>query len=384
MTPNDQRPDSALDVALTDTLLKQAVLTTFKTVDLCSQIVSPRIEHAHELAKWGLKIARRDYDKNPERLMLLISPSSVANALAVWGSSKSDWIVLSDGLLLALQSKANQVAEKLASEQSWILETELLRSIQKVDTLTGLDTPVASFLYFAAVSFFVGHEAGHHVLGHDGYFRNGAHAEVSDQNSTPNVDSKLTKQALEFQADRYGVMVARVAMIGWLSRHWDVREYSAQERASYQWIIAFVMSVGALMALSVIKPRRIDWEAAYGREHPPGVLRMIQLLNALTESIKENFGLLGDKELETIRLEAIDLVAETTLVPGSPDHILFRDRLAREGRRAALRAIGLLQAIHDPNAASYIQKIANTFHEVTPLLNPRSRRFIEDLGVAPQ
>lgn len=370
-----QRQDGILQTAGMDDLLKRALLDVFKTSDLCRRDASVRILQAHELAKWGLRIASQDYDAAPERLGFVVSPSSVRNALAVWGYSKTDWIVLSDGLLAVLQDGANQTAEELEKHQSWLFATETIKQMQKVGNLAGLQSPLASFLYFAAVSFFVGHEAGHHVLGHDGHFRSGVHAEGIDEGTDETSDSMLTKQALEYSADRYGVMVARVAMIRWLLQFVNEQTYTIEEQASFQYIVAVVMSLGVLMAHTVIKPRRVDWKEAYSRAHPPGTLRMINLSNALMESIGENFHWLKTKQIEEIRFFAIGVTAKRELIVGTPERTLYEERVGREGELAAFRAIGLLQMVHQDRATEHARKISEKYREVFPFLTPRSEKF---------
>jgi len=380
------RQNATLQLARTDDQLAKVLAENLKTPDLCNVDHSPRVLQAHELAEWGLATARLDYDESPDRLKFVVSPSATPNALAVWGRAKADWIVLSEGLLDLLQEGANTTAAFLSEHQHWLFETATIRDMQKAGNLAGLHSPMASFLYFAAVTFFVGHEAGHHVLGHDGHFRGGVHTEAVNQEPVTPSEAQLATQALEYTADEYGVMIARNAMIRWLFQFVEARTYTVVEQASFQYVVAVAMSLGVHMANTLITPRPVDWNETVCRSHPPGTMRMVYLSNTLMSSISENFGRLGPEQINDIRYFAIGVAAkfalpeETPTRKKTPERKLYEERLPREGEFAALRAVGLRQIMYDQQAKEHAQeharKIEQKYREVFPSLRPRSRKFL--------
>lgn len=360
-----------LRLAGTDASLKAQLLKYFKTSNLCPPSKSPLLERTCDLVNWAVRIGRRDYGEAPERLSAVICASDVENALAVWGNPKHDWIVLSEGLIALLQAGANQMGTRLISSHPWVLDTALGEAIQSTECLPGLDSPISSFFYFSAIAFFVGHESGHHVLGHDGYYLAGAHAEVSLGPDSSHVKTLITEQALEFQADRYGVMVARVVMTEWLVQHCDIREYTEVEKTAYQFVLTTMLSAGTLMAATKIKLGPMDWEVVPERTHPPGVLRLVGLSDSLTAAIKASFTMLSDDARRSIRLYAFQLAAEGAIIPGTKEDKVFQERRIKEGNLAALRAIGLLQAIYDPQTTLYMARIQDSLNEVLQQLKPR-------------
>lgn len=359
----------SMALALHDSELKAQLRKYLGTDILLDPFSSVASERTCDLINWALKIARSDLER-PEKLRAVISASKTENALAVWGSSKIDWVVMSDGLLQLLQAGANDVGSLLVESQPWLFETALGRRLQQIPALPGCQTPTASFLYFAAVTFFVGHEAGHHYLGHDGYYNAGAHAERGDVD--PVTASPLTAQALEFQADRYGAGLARRSMAFWLTQLWDIEKFTDEEIATYQGFLAVFLSVGVMMALVRIKPRPIeDWTVAVNAGHPPAVLRMVGISDCLTAVLKEHLKKVPDDARRSIRLFSLSLAAETTIGPGSKYDELRQERLAREGNAAALRAVGLRRAIYDPATPAYLEEIQRRLDDIRPQLTPR-------------
>lgn len=363
----------SLDVAQVDADLNAQLIKYLQSHALVPVNKSELVSATCDIANVALREARALYVQNPERLVCVIAASEKSNAYAIWSSTKYDWVVLTEGLLTELRDSADDAACRIDERMPEILQSALGQRIITLPPLRGgFQTALGSLLYVAAIGFFVGHEVGHHIEGHDGYYAEGAPAEVASDSSSEVGADALIKQALEFQADRHGVLISRVVLMRFLLKLVDVANYSEREQRQYNRVIALLLSAGVLMSLVIIRPRGIDWIRIGKATHPPTVLRALEISAELTASIKANFNKLTEAERRWIRLLSLELAAQGTIVSGSYEDKMFQERRKRN-EPAALRAVGLRAALYDPHVQTYIEKVAISLDPVKPRLHPRRK-----------
>jgi hypothetical protein len=272
-----------------------------------------------------------------------------------------------------LRKSVDDLGRAFARTFPEIMETTLMQRLQSQPPLRGgFETSLGSFLYFSAVAFFAGHEAGHHLAGHDAHYVDGAHAEQSGEANEAADERWLTKQALERDADLLGLRLCRMAMTKLLSQLWEVEQYSAAERRSYQRVLAALLGTGAMTAALQITPREVDWDELPSRVHPPAVIRVLTLAGSISRAIKEGFSDLDDTSRKWICLMSMELVSGATINPGTEVDRIYQERLARGGEPAAIRATGIRKALHDPRFADYTTQLEAALASIKPKLRPRT------------
>lgn len=361
-------------IAHADPILKEQLVRFLKTDVLSLPEKSELISSTCDVIKWAILQARKEYVSDSQRLKGIISASTIPNALAVWGAEKNDWIVVSEGLMQLFQAGADDMAARLIVAFPDLMKSQLGQRIQAIAPLKGgFQTTLGSFLYFAAISYFVGHEAGHHLAGHDGYYACGAHAEIEDDVTTQEDQVRISQQALEMQADRVGIAICRKVIMQLLSQLWEVEEFTEQDMREYQKILTILLCSGSMMSVLFLKPKAIKWEEVRGKTHPPAVVRLIVLAMSLSESIKSSFKFLDESSRKWIRLKCLDVAVSATIKPGSTEDGILQERLARGGEPAAIRACGLRTAMYDPQLKKYLKKLNNRLEYLRPQLKPRTK-----------
>ena len=356
-----------------DTDLRAQLVTYLKSDELARPDESDLVNSTMDVITWVVQQARSLYATEPERLVAAISLASTPNALAIWSSSRRDWIVISVGLMELLRNSVDDLGRAFARTFPEIMETTLMQRLQSQPPLRGgFETSLGSFLYFSAVAFFAGHEAGHHLAGHDAHYVDGAHAEQSGEANEAADERWLTKQALERDADLLGLRLCRMAMTKLLSQLWEVEQYSAAERRSYQRVLAALLGTGAMTAALRITPREVDWDELPSRDHPPAVIRVLTLAGSISRAIKEGFSDLDDTSRRWIRLMSMELVTGATINPGTEVDRIYQERLARGGEPAAIRATGIRKALHDSRLADYTTQLEAALASIKPKLRPRT------------
>ena len=156
----------SLVLAKTDSDLKRELVKYLDTSELSGPDQSPLVMTTALAMTWVIQRARSMYKAaDVEKLVAVISSSKRANALAVWSSAGRDWIVLSAGLLELLRDRMDGVADRFSATFPELIDTELMRRLLAEQPFSGgFNSSLSSFLYFAAVTFFTGHEAGHHLV----------------------------------------------------------------------------------------------------------------------------------------------------------------------------------------------------------------------------
>lgn len=356
-----------------DTDLRAQLVKYLKSDELARPDESDLVNSTMDVITWVVQQARSLYATEPERLVAAISLASTPNALAIWSSSRRDWIVISVGLMELLRNSVDDLGRAFARTFPEIMETTLMQRLQSQPPLRGgFETSLGSFLYFSAVAFFAGHEAGHHLAGHDAHYVDGAHAEQSGEANEAADERWLTKQALERDADLLGLRLCRMAMTKLLSQLWEVEQYSAAERRSYQRVLAALLGTGAMTAALRITLREVDWDELPSRDHPPAVIRVLTLAGSISRAIKEGFSDLDDTSRRWIRLMSMELVTGATINPGTEVDRIYQERLARGGEPAAIRATGIRKALHDSRLADYTTQLEAALASIKPKLRPRT------------
>lgn len=376
MTGTSSRLDFrvSLDEARRDAALRHQLTKHFGTEELSPPDKSDLVSSSFDVIEWTLLEARKLYVEKPERLKCLISSSEVANALAVWPPSGQDWIVVSEGLLRLLASSADQMAKRLEDTFPEVAHSRLGKDLQSQSPLGGgIHTALGSFLYFGALSFFVGHEAGHHLAGHNGHYLSGAHTYAGDEPDDGPATSRMIEQALERQADRIGITFSRIAMAKLLAKLWDVQAFSEAAQREYQRVLAVLVGAGPLVAALKIRPVEIDWDSLPRKSHPPAVFRILAMAAEISAALKANFPLLDDVSRRWIRLMSVEFCVAATIKPGSEQERSYLERLGRGGEPPAIRVVGIRKALYDSRFNAYNQQLSRTLEEVRPKLRPRSK-----------
>lgn len=316
------------------------------------------------------------YAAEPERLVGAICSSPKRNALAVWSSSRRDWIVISEGLMELLRDRVDDLGERISHAFPEAMKASLMQRLVAQEPLGGgFKTALGSFLYFGGIAFFTGHEAGHHLRGHDGYYVQGAHVEQVSDSDEPEDNDWLIRQALERDADLTGLALSRVAMSGLLSKLWEVdaaERLQTQGRAEFQRVLATLIGAGAMTAALLFCPRKIEWDEVPERSHPPSVARVVILAMSISAAIKDGFPDLDDVSRRWIRLMCLEVAAAATISPGSKEDQVYRERLARGGEPPAIRATGVRSAFNDPRFKEYLAQLGAALQAVKLRLKPRT------------
>jgi|GEM_PF-3191492 len=366
---------SNLVLAQTDADLQQQLTIHFGTSDLSAPNKSPLVTTTTDVMNWVVQKARSMYKAEPEKLVAAISSSATKNALAVWSGSGRDWIVFSEGLMELLRDRVDSVAERFEEAFPDLMNTTLMQRLLTRSPLPGgFTTSFSSFLYFAAVAFFTGHEAGHHLAGHKSQYPRQAHAENSESGAIDVDGAWLIGQALERDADLLGITLCRIAVSSLLGQLWEVDEaenLSADERKCFQRVLAALISTGALTAAVFIKPKSIDWTNQPNVLHPPAVARLLTLAASISLAIKKNFHDLDGFYRRWIRLMSLEVAVGATITPGTNADRIHQERIARGGELAAIRATGIRKALHDPMFRKYMAQLDATIKEIRPGLKPR-------------
>jgi hypothetical protein len=366
----------SLVLANTDYDLKQQLVRYFGTSDLSAPDKTPLVIITVLVMTWVIQRARSMYKAAaPEKLVAVISSSRKPNALAVWSRSGRDWIVLSEGLMEQLRDQVDGIAERFAATFPDLMDTDLMRRLfAKAPFSGGFESSFSSFLYFAAIAFFTGHEAAHHLAGHESQYPERAHAEHSENNAIDPGGDWLIGHALERDADVLGVTLCRIAMTELLCKLWEVTEaehLSAYERQIFQRVLAALMSTGALAAAVFIKPKSIDWTQVPEKSHPPAVARLLTLASSISFAIKENFHGLDGIHRRWIRIMSLEVAVGATIARGTEAGRIQQERIARGGEPAAIRATGIRKALNDPTFRKYMAQLDATMKEIRPRLKPR-------------
>lgn len=366
----------SLVLAREDADLKQQLVIYFDTSDLTVPDKSPLVGTSVLVMSWVIQQARSMYKAaEQEKLVAAISSSAKANALAVWSRSGLDWIIMSEGLMELLRDRIDGIAERFAVTFPDLIDTDLMRRLLAEKPLSGgFKTSLSSFLYFAAIAFFAGHEAGHHLLGHRSQYSKRAHAENSEDDALDRSGDWLVFHALERDADILGVTLCRMAMTRLLSMLWDVTEaenHSAHEKQIFQRVLAALISTGALTAALFIKPKSIEWQEVSEKAHPPAIARLLTLAASVSLGIKNNFHDLDTVSRKWIRLMSLEVAVGATILPGTSADRIQQERITRGGEPAAIRATGIRKALNDPNFRKYIAQLDSKIKDIRPRLKPR-------------
>ncbi|WP_128106515.1 hypothetical protein [Azoarcus sp. DN11] len=363
-------------MAQADADLRRQLEVHFGTSELSAPDKSPLVSATANVMTWVIQGARSMYRvAQPEILVAAISSSTKANALAVWSSSGRDWIVFSEGLMVLLCDQMDCVAARFAATFPDLMNTKLMQRLLAESPLPGgFTNALSSFLYFAAVAFFTGHEAGHHLAGHATQYPKHAHAEDSESGAIDTGGEWLIGHALERDADLLGLTLCRIAMIRLLSKLWGVEEaenLSADKRQIFQCVLAAMISTGALTAAVFIKPKSIDWDNVPNGTHSPAVARLLTLATSISDAIKKNFHDLDPIYRRWIRLMSLEVAVGASIKPGTDADRLQQERSARGGEPAAIRATGIRKALYDPTFRKYTAQLNATIKEIRPRLKPR-------------
>lgn len=362
----------SLKVARTDADLTGQLVKHLGTDELLEVNSSDLVRTTCSVVNSSLEHARALYAKKPERLLSVISASPTPNAYAIWSSTNSDWIVLTNGLLADLHKAAEELEHRFEVCVPKILQSAVNQRVLSAQSLpSGFKSSLSYLLYIAGISFFVGHEAGHHLAGHDGHYIDGSHAEAFTDLSTAICSNSLTAQALEVDADRYATHISRLVLVRELIGLMDA-SYSEYDRKQFHLLLALLISAGALVALVVLRPRAVDWSQIGRKTHPPTVVRAILIAVEISRALKSYCGSLTERDRKRIRLISLELVAQGTITKHSNLYTDFQKR-KRRGEAAALRSVGIRAALYDPRLNFYVNAIKQNFDAVRPRLRPRNK-----------
>ncbi|MEB4673148.1 hypothetical protein, partial [Burkholderia contaminans] len=117
------------ETALGDADLKVQLIKYFKTDKLSLPSKSELVASTCDVIMWAVMQARHGYVRNPKQLVCVISASERANALAVWGGTGHDWIVISEGLMKILHAAADDMGDRVAAAFPELFESRLGQSL---------------------------------------------------------------------------------------------------------------------------------------------------------------------------------------------------------------------------------------------------------------
>jgi len=364
MSSEAQRhPDIAM--AQTDQELRKQLQTFFGTADVIPGGATGLSHTSAKLTEMAIRLGRSKYSEQPERLRAVLSTSSKENAVAIW-TDQGDWVVLSAGLMLRLAQTACTSSEVLTALDE-VSATELVRKLGQLAPCPGLPSALASALFIAAWTFFCGHEIGHHLAGHDGYYRVlGAVQECEDDA----LSEGMERQALELVADDHGVAISLACTGRFLMDAIDGRVFTPTAEKEYQTMLTTLVSVGSLLALAVFQPRPVDLKSQRSRTHPPSSLRALWIASRLIDAMGRAIPSLSKQELHDISYVSMELAALASIAPGSN---LAAQAGQRSGRHepVAIRVLGIRKVLFDPNAGPYLKELLTRGEALKQRLRPR-------------
>lgn len=324
--------------------------------------VCPLTSFTAEIVGAAVSLGRDGYKERSERLCAIFCSSTEPNAIAAWGSR--DWIVISNALMFRLHKSAEALAPQVMHTVG-VKDTRLGTVMQKAKSAPGFSTAMASCLYIGAVGFFAGHEVGHHLEGHDGYYLPGSVRlrDASDQ------DLKLEQQALEIGPDERGAIISRQILTSFLLKFYNGETLSQEDQAEYQAVIATVLSVGLFSALAVIRPRSIGMKEASEKRHPPGALRAWMLSMYLSGKIKECCSLISSPVQQQIQMVSLDIAAAESVGKGAKEAAILNR--AKTSEPLGLRAAGIRRALFDPDLPHHLRTLLEIRSRLRPTLRPR-------------
>jgi hypothetical protein len=318
--------------------------------------------------------ARAVYAEGPERLVGIIVDGQKPNALAAWPQSGFDWIVLSTGLIQRLSDAADDFGRKYCAafpRLNALLE-RFFPDLQPI--AAGPSSALGSLIFFGGVAYFAGHEAGHHLGGHSSYYGRGGRAHSEADNGLWGGDeSGLAAQALEVHADRVGLRLMRMAVLQLMIQSVQLREFSVEEKAAYQELMAILISAGAMMAAAIFNPARVEWERVQMRTHPPSTARVLLLAMQLSADFKNGFDALPSRTRKWIGVASLEAALEAVFKP--KDLVEFEQFLRRKkrGEPAAVRYLGARKLLYETRFSDYVRELHLRLASLTPDLAPRTR-----------
>ena len=364
----------SLAAARADTSLKNQLIRFLKTNELSEPNKSELVSVTCNTMTWVIQEARNLYVRDPQRLVAAVSASEISNAIAIWGATENDWIIVSEGLMRMLIGAAEDMSMRLTKAFPELFDSELGKKLQAVKLpAAGFRTAIGAYLYFAAISFFTGHEAGHHLAGHDGYFNSGAHAEAGDEQAGQEVAARMTEQALECEADKIGIRIYRSVATKLLCKLVETRSFTELEQRAYQRILAILISAGAMMAVVRIKPRDFKWIDFTGKSHPPAAVRITIMAAELSAAIMENFNQLDDVSRRWIRVNCLEVAACATIDPGTKEDKIYQEWLMSGDEPAAIRTVGIERLLNDTQFKKYRDELDQYIKALRPKLRPRMK-----------
>lgn len=310
-------------LARTDTALTHQLLRHYKTAALLPARRGLCRSTCVALA-WNIQQARVVFRQDPSLIRGVISAAPCANALAAWGDRQRHWVVVTHGLMTELRDAAEVHAVRLLAAFPAAFAAAPGRQLLAATPLQGFDTMLGALLYFGAMSFVASHELGHHLAGHDAYFRApGHHARWE------------VPHALERQADAIGVGAALLSVSKLLRRFFTATALLPSERQEQQTLIAIVFTAGVLTMAARLVPAEFDFNAAQS----PNAYRVLKIAATLMRPLR-SLTLLDDAARKWIRLKCLEIV----LGPPLP-------------AQGAYHLRGMQQALHDPAFHAYMTQL---------------------------
>lgn len=334
-------------------------------------IGSPGIPAAHVLDATCFRIIekiQKRYTRSERKLRLALhSSADIANALAVWTRPDNDWIVLSIGLLQKLHGGASRLGDLICTAYpTYGLATTLNERSGSGD---GELSQLAEAIYAAVVAFFLGHEAGHHFEGHDGFY--GPMSAVSESDILNLSNATIDSHALELGADLFGANESIRIMVAYLVHILPEGAINERSKSKYAEQIIFLAAAGVFAALFVLKPRKNGNHLGVGSTHPAKSFRALWLTNVVTSELANNFSSLDGSAIMDLVIQA--LIAAVGLTVNACEFGEWESYQKREGDIAALRATGIRRLIFDDGVSDYVATLHSRYLGLRERLGPYAR-----------
>ncbi|WP_175769543.1 M48 family metalloprotease [Burkholderia cenocepacia] len=380
--PNNFSKDAEIAMRNSPALLAY-LKNKFEVASLCSPsaLTHPAASLIEHVATLLISVAQTGYTGTKKSLRFAVAESDSSNAFAYWSEPRNDWIVITSGLIETLWSESLRLDRLThALEKDALGEFPMGATLRSaVSEADPSSSRFRELIFMSAVAFFVGHEIGHLVDGHAACYDGPGAYDKSNANDddplvTANGDQRR-KQALELRADSFGVEYSLKFTLCTVLIPSFKPNLSPDAIASLQRQAAWIATLGMSLAMSTIRPVRVDITQHRKPEHPPSAFRALWLNSRANANMQEWLPKIDERTRQLIAQHALLQANALTVLPYDETQRCFDGCLSGEDLVRMLNQTGIRRLIFEDKATGeYVAALRALDAELHPLLIPRQRR----------